>query len=155
MATDYPIALADVKVQLPGMLIGLPCTSPATTVSRRVPPAIAARMFMTGEQMRVDELQGAIEVVSVPQNSGSSSEDQATSREGALENRVTSVVQKLLNVPAQPQAFGKWAFWTQLAVQDGTEMPWAGMVMVQHSKGADAREGINAFLEKRRPNFNT
>jgi enoyl-CoA hydratase/carnithine racemase len=58
-------------------------------------------------------------------------------------------------MPAQPQAYGKWAFWTQLAIQNGTEMEWAGRVMLHHSASADAQEGISAFLEKRKANFST
>jgi enoyl-CoA hydratase/carnithine racemase len=146
MCTDYPIALADVQFQLPGMTIGLPCTSPATAVSRRVSPAVAYRMFMTGEPMRADQLQEAVDVVRVPEHAESTD-----TKTIAFEQRIKQVVQRLVSLPAQPQAFGKWAFWTQLDVTDGSEMEWAGKVMVQHSASADAREGIAAFLEKRKP----
>ena len=111
MCTDYPISLADTKFQLPGMTIGLPCTSPATAVSRRVPPAVAYRMFMTGEPLRADQLHGAVDVVPVPEHAESTDTAKA-----AFEKRVGDVVQRLVSLPAQPQAFGKWAYWAQLQV---------------------------------------
>lgn len=150
MCTDYPIATADTLFQLPGMTIGLPCTSPSTAVARRVPPAVAYRMFMTGEALRADALQGAVDTVRVPEHAESTD-----TRSKAFEQRVEQVVERLISLPAQPQAFGKWAFWTQLAIKDGSEFDWSGKLMVAHSAGEDAKDGISAFLEKRKPEFQT
>jgi hypothetical protein len=63
---------------------------------------------------------------------------------------------------------GKWAFWTQAGLtgrdfvgSDGVEVEgsggdgyqdaveWAGRVMALHAKSEDAKEGMDAFLEKR------
>jgi enoyl-CoA hydratase/carnithine racemase len=107
-------------------------------------------MFMTGESLRADQLQGAVDVVPVPEHAESTDTSAA-----AFEKRVEEVIQRFVSLPAQPQAFGKWSFWTQLGMSDGSEMGWAGKVMVQHSTGADAQEGITAFLEKRKPSWQT
>jgi enoyl-CoA hydratase/carnithine racemase len=107
-------------------------------------------MYMTGEAMRADQLQGALDVVKVPENYESTD-----TRSKAFEERVSWVVDRLVHLPAQPQAYGKWAFRTQLAINDGTEMEWAGRTMVQHSQSTDAKEGISAFLSKSKPKWIT
>lgn len=162
MTADYPIALGSTMFQLPGMRIGLPCTSPATAVSRRLPAALAYRLFATGESISATELgAGVLDVVPVPEHAEST--DTAAA---AFEARVEAVVSRLAEETAgQPQAFGKWAYWSQLAVESrGEKEPmddyeaashWAGAVMAMHAQSEDANEGINAWREKRKPEWKT
>ncbi|KPI35245.1 Enoyl-CoA hydratase domain-containing protein 3, mitochondrial [Cyphellophora attinorum] len=153
LTTDLPIAKASTPFQLPGASIGLPCTSPSTAVSRKLGSnAFTYRMLALAEQVRADELPGqAVDVVK-------------DDTEEAFEERVRQVVQRLVDLPAQPQAFGKWAFWTQVGIRgveggqaDGYEdaVSWAGKVMALHARGEDAREGMASFAEKRRPQWKT
>lgn len=162
MAADYPIALGSTMFQLPGMRIGLPCTSPATVVSRRLPAALAYRLFATGESISARELgAGVLDVVPVPEHAESTDTAKA-----AFEARVEEVVRRLAEETAgQPQAFGKWAYWAQLAVNSRGEgefmdeyeaaTQWAGDFMAMHAQGEDAKEGMSAFLEKRTPEWKT
>ncbi|KAK7418743.1 hypothetical protein QQX98_003761 [Neonectria punicea] len=162
MSTDYPISLATTEFCLPGAKIGLPCTSPSTAVSRRLPPGQAYRLLATAEPTTAADMAGAVDVVPIPQDS--------QSPETAFETRVASVVERLAGMAAQPQAVGKWAYWTQLGIREG-ENPggvatgrfdgdgyeaaarWAGRAMALHAKSEDAKEGIDAFVAKRSPKW--
>lgn len=157
MSTDYPIALANTPFRLPGASIGLPCTSPSTAVSRRVPAPLTYRLLATAEPILAQDLQGAVDVVPIPEHAESS--DAACK---AFEERVDKVVQRLADETAgQPQALGKWAFWTQLGLKgeggDGYEQAaaWAGRVMALHARSEDAKEGLDSFFAKRKPNWKT
>lgn len=151
LATDFPIAAASTQFRLPGASMGLPCTSPSTAVSRRVGNALTYRMLALAEPVRADYLPGgAVEVVA---------------DDTALEKRVAEIVEKLANdTPAQPGALGKWAYWTQVGFQgdsgsgsDGFEdaVAWTGRMMALHARSDDAREGMQAFTEKRKPQWKT
>lgn len=150
LTTDIPIACASTQFRLPGASIGLPCTSPSTSVSRRLGPAFTYKMLALAEPMRADQLPGgAVDVVS----------DAAE-----LETRVETVVKRLAKDTAgQPQALGKWAYWTQYGMNgqtsggDGYEeaVAWTGRVMALHARSDDAQEGIAAFFEKRQPVWKT
>ena len=157
MAADYPIALASTLFCLPGMRIGFPCVSPATFVARRLPPALVYRMFATGDAVPAAELGAAVDVVSIPKHAEST--DTAAA---AFEARVDAVVQRLaVDTSGQAQAFGKWAFWTQLARADSNDSfveaaRWAsGVMALQSGHLEDANEGIAAFVEKRAPSWKT
>ncbi|KAF2964170.1 hypothetical protein GQX73_g9390 [Xylaria multiplex] len=154
LTTDLPVAIASAQFHLPGMSIGLPCTSPSTILSRKLGQAFTYRMFALGEPVRADELPGGV-VETVPD-------------EAALEKRVLEIVNKLCNSSAQAQAMGKWAYWTQ--AQLGTTQTgllenmvdsyleaarWAARAMTIHADSADAKEGREAFLEKRGPVWRT
>ncbi|EON70075.1 hypothetical protein W97_09341 [Coniosporium apollinis CBS 100218] len=161
LTTDFPIALASTPFRLPGASIGLPCTSPSTAVARRLHPGQAYRMLAMAEPVRADQLNGAVDVVSEPKLDAPLEVHSA-----ALEARVAQVVEQLAGRTAgQPAALGKWAFWTHVGLQgagtegggDGYEdaVKWTGRVMAVHARAGDAKEGVNAFFEKRKPEWKT
>ncbi|KAK5656909.1 hypothetical protein OQA88_3431 [Cercophora sp. LCS_1] len=146
LSCDITIAKRGTEFQLPGMTIGLPCTSPVTAVSRRVGAGLGYRMFALAEGVRAEDMGGAVDVVGGEE----------------FEQRVDAVVQRLAGMSGQVQAYGKWAFWTQMAVNgggggDGYEeaVRWAGDAMVCHAEGGEAGEGMGAFLGKKTPKWMT
>ncbi|KAF2481754.1 enoyl-CoA hydratase/isomerase [Neohortaea acidophila] len=151
LATDLPVAAAATQFRLPGASMGLPCTSPSSAVSRRLGNAFTYRMLAMAEPIRADRLPGgAVEVVA---------------DEAALDVRVHEMVEQLAEkTAAQPQALGKWAYWTQVGFNgqrdggsDGYEdaVSWTGRMMALHARSADAREGMEAFKGKRKPEWKT
>lgn len=150
LTTDLPIACDSTQIRLPGASLGLPCTSPSTSVARKLGNAFTYRMLALAEPVRADQLPGgAVETVNDTD---------------ALEARVASMVEQLANkIAGQPQALGKWAFWTQVGMNgresggDGYEdaVAWTGRVMALHARSADAVEGMNSFFEKRAPAWRT
>jgi enoyl-CoA hydratase/carnithine racemase len=105
-------------------------------------------MLVLAEPVRADQVPGgAVDLVA---------------DETALEARVELIVKQLAEgTAAQPQALGKWAYWTQLSLngqQSGSDryedaVQWAGRVMALHARADDAREGVSAFFAKRRPEW--
>jgi len=149
--TDFPIALDTTKFQLPGASIGLPCTSPSTAVARRLGSAFTYRMLAMAEPIEARNLpNGAIEVVE---------------NDAKLEERVAHIVNRLAEQTAgQPQAFGKWAYWTHMSFNGASEngadgyedaVAWAGRIMALHAESDDAQEGIASFFGKRQPHWKT
>ncbi|KAI8634347.1 enoyl-CoA hydratase [Xylariaceae sp. FL1651] len=148
LTTDLPVACASAQFQLPGMSIGLPCTSPSTALSRKLGNAFTYRMFALAEPVRADQLPaGAVETVL---------------DEAALEARVAEIIEKLVSrYSAQAQAMGKWAYWTQASLDRPsrsspydsypTAAKWAAGAMAIHASTRDAKEGRKAFIAKRAP----
>ena len=87
--------------------------------------------------------------------------------EEALERRVAGMVNQLsAKTAGQPQALGKFGYWTQIGLNGGASSAsggdgyedaaaWTGRLMALHARSADAREGINAFFEKRPASWKT
>ena len=103
LTTDLPIALAGTQLRLPGASLGLMCTS----LRRRCAEAgtgVYVSDACVGGAYEGDQMGGAIDVV-------------AGDMQEALEKRVEEVVSQLAEkMAAQPQALGKWAFWTQVGL---------------------------------------
>ncbi|ETI22856.1 hypothetical protein G647_06933 [Cladophialophora carrionii CBS 160.54] len=150
LTTDLPVAHASTPFRLPGSGMGFPCISPVTAVSRKVGNAFAYEMFALAKPYRADELPGRLLRVL----------DDDAPLDQAVDEMVACYTQQ---TAAQPQAFGKWAYWTQAGMHaktstaDGYEdaAAWAGSAMALLAQTSDAKEGIGAFLEKRKPSWYT
>ncbi len=150
LTADFPIAHAATQFRLPGSSMGFPCISPVTAVSRKVGNPFGYEMFALSKAYRADELPGRpLQVI-----------DDNSPLDEAVGEIVDYYTQR---TAAQPQAFGKWAYWTQVGMQgrttsaDGYEnaAAWAGTAMALFAQTGDAKEGIGAFLEKRQASWLT
>ena len=135
---DLAIAADDARFATPGVNIGLFCSTPMVALSRNVGRKQAMEMLLTGEMI-----------------------DAATAEKLGLINRAVSpdelddAVQVLAtNICAKsPVAveIGKVAFYKQLECGLTEAYEYTGALMVRNMMTDDAAEGIDAFIEKRRP----
>jgi len=137
---DLAIASDKATFGVNGIDVGLFCTTPGVALVRGLKPKHAMEMLLTGEMI-----------------------DAGTAREFGLVNRVvpaeylTQVVNKYAQtiVSKSPSgiAIGKRAFYQQAEMGLADAYAYASRVMVDNMLGRDAREGIAAFIEKRKPQW--
>ena len=147
--TDIPIAHASTQFRLPGSAMGLSCISPSTAISRQLGNAFGYRMIALTDIFRADALPaGSLEVVKDEE----SLDDVVTKRTKFYTEQVAG----------QAQALGKWAYWTQAGISgneagDGYEAAtiWSGRAMALLAQTPDSKEGVEAFLTKRKPIWRT
>ncbi|RMC30587.1 enoyl-CoA hydratase [Paracoccus alkanivorans] len=138
---DLAVAAEGVRFGVNGVNIGLFCSTPMVALTRAVPPKAAFEMLTTGEFILAER-----------------------ARELGLINRVvpadqlTDATMEMARVIASklPSAvrMGKRAFHEQLRLGLSAAYDNAGATMCENMMLPDTDEGINAFLEKREPNWN-
>jgi len=137
-ACDLAVASENAAFATPGVKIGLFCTTPMVPLVRAVPPKAALEMLLTGKPITS---QRALELGLVNRVVPS----------GELDAAVQELVDTLLSSSPLTLAIGKAAFYDQLALDETTAYERASCVMTDNAGRADAQEGMQAFLQKRRP----
>lgn len=137
---DLAIATERSRFGVNGIDVGLFCSTPAVALSRKVKPKHAMEMLLTGEMI-----------------------DAATGREFGLVNRVVpteylnQVVTKYAQIIAAKSQtalrLGKQSFYAQIDKPLADAYDIASQVMVDNMLAGDAREGIDAFIGKRKPEW--
>lgn len=135
---DLAIAAEDARFATPGVNIGLFCSTPMVAVSRAVAPKHAMEMLLTGDMISASEAQriGLVNRV-VPAN-------ELTDATMALATRIATKSVQTLKI-------GKGAFYRQLDMDLKRAYDYASHVMTENMQALDAAEGIDAFLQKRKP----
>jgi len=135
---DIAIATTNSRFATPGVNVGLFCSTPAVAVARAVPRKVAAEMLFTGEPIDAETaLQHGL-LSRVVEN------DQ-------LDTEVAKVTEKIGSVSKDVTAVGKACLYKQIAMNRNDAYHLAGQTMVDNLKMDDGREGINAFIQKRKP----
>lgn len=138
---DLAVAAEDVRFGVNGVNIGLFCSTPMVALTRAVPPKAAFEMLTTGEFILADracEL-GLVNRV-VPA-------DQLTTTTMEMARLIASKLPAAIRM-------GKRAFHEQLRLGLAAAYEGAGSTMCENMMLPDTNEGINAFLEKRKPDWN-
>jgi enoyl-CoA hydratase/carnithine racemase len=137
---DLAVAATEAKFAVSGVNYGLFCSTPSVGLSRNIARKQAMEMLLTGEFI-----------------------DAETARERGLINRVVSAdlldaeIKKLsdsiLAKPAVAIATGKQLFYRQLEMGIDAAYQLAGQTMACNMMDEAALEGVQAFIEKRSPNW--
>src|SRR5438067_9055065 len=138
---DLAVASTEAGFATPGGKGGWFCTTPMVAVSRNIGRKRALEMLLTGDVI-----------------------DAETAAEWGLVNKVVEpeqlVEESLLLLEAATQGsyiskgIGKQAYYTQIDMPQPQAYNYAIEVMASTSQIPDAQEGMQAFLEKRKPRFN-
>ncbi|GAC1401100.1 MAG: enoyl-CoA hydratase [Vulcanimicrobiaceae bacterium] len=139
---DLAIASTDARFATPGVKIGLFCTTPMVALTRSIGRKRAMEMLLTGDSIdaRTAAEWGLINRVVAPE---------------ALRDETLELARKIAAASAFTVGLGKAAFYAQIDLDQPKAYAYAKEVMTVNALDADAREGIDAFLERRSPHWNT
>ena len=137
---DLAIAAESAGFALPGGKGGLFCHTPLVAVARQIGRKRALELSITGDAV-----------------------DAATAADWGLINRavpdaelddaVADLMRRATRGSAMSKAQGKRSFYAQVDMDQPKAYAYAMEVMAAGVVTPDGQEGINSFLEKRRPNF--
>ena len=137
---DLAVAAESARFATSGINVGLFCSTPGVAVGRTMTRKHAMDLLLTGDFVdapRAAEI-GLINT-SVP--------------EAELDAEVDVLAAKLAAKSAFALALGKQAFYRQLEMGIGEAYAFAGEEMARNMMDRDAAEGIDAFIEKRDPEW--
>lgn len=137
---DLAVAAHGTRFGVNGVNIGLFCSTPMVALSRNVPRKQAFEMLTTGEFI---EAARAVELGLV-NHAVPIEELDTTARD--LANRIADKLGSAVKI-------GKQAFYEQLQMPIAQAYTYTGEVMVTNMMNPDTVEGIDAFIEKRPPNW--
>ncbi|MHB8600365.1 MAG: enoyl-CoA hydratase-related protein [Ktedonobacteraceae bacterium] len=137
---DLAVASTEAAFATPGGKGGWFCTTPMVAVSRNIGRKRALEMLLTGDPI-----------------------DAQTAADWGLVNRVVPPMQlveeaqRLLTAATRgsiiSKEIGKQAYYAQIDLAQSQAYDYAQEVMASASQIPDAQEGMQAFIEKRRPHF--
>lgn len=139
-ACDLAVAEEGARFGTPGVKIGLFCTTPAVPLVRAIGRKRALDMLFTGRMISALEAEhyGLINKV-VP------------AEHLAMETMI--LAEAIAQSSPLTLSIGKKAFYTQVNLADSQAYDYAKEVIVNNLLAEDAREGLSAFLEKRKPTW--
>jgi len=137
---DLAVAAEESHFATPGVNIGLFCSTPMVALSRVVPRKQAMEMLLTGDMIDGRE---ALKIGLVNRLAPSI---QVMEETLALASEIIAKSPLTLKI-------GKEAFYRQTELSLADAYTYASKVMAENMLAMDAAEGIDAFLEKRKPEW--
>ena len=137
---DLAVAEEGARFATPGVKLGLFCTTPMVAVTRAIGRKAAMEMLLTGRYFSAREAKelGLVNrVVTL---------DELTVETESLANQITEASRFTL-------AIGKQGFYAQVDQADAAAMQYAKHTITMNLGAEDAQGGIQAFLEKRTPEW--
>jgi len=137
---DLAVAASEAKFAVSGVNLGLFCATPSVALSRNISRKQAMYMLLTGEFISAQQAKdwGLInEVVAGEQ----------------LEAATLSLAQKILATPAPALQLGKKLFYEQIETNISHAYELAAQTMACNMMDESALEGVQAFIDKRLPNW--
>ena len=137
---DLAVAADTAQFSTPGVHIGLFCSTPMVALSRNVASKHSMEMLLTGDMTSASR---AAEIGLVNR----------TVAPDALREATMEIARKIAAKSSMTLATGKRAFYAQREMTLADAYDYASELMVANMLARDAEEGIGAFIEKRRPQW--
>ena len=137
---DLAYSTKDALFATPGVNIGLFCSTPMVAVSRKINRKPMMKMLLTGEPINANYAKqiGLINDYFLKSN---------------LNKEVLNVAKNIASKSNLTIKIGKQAFYRQLEMPLKKAYNYTSKMMTLNMMAIDAKEGISAFLEKRKPNW--
>jgi enoyl-CoA hydratase/carnithine racemase len=137
---DLAVAADSTRFGVNGVNVGLFCLTPMVALSRNVTRKHSFEMLTTGDFV------AAPRAVDLGLINKSVPEAELGAETTALARKITSKLSAAIRM-------GKRAFYEQLRMSQAEAYSYTAKVMVENMLYAGTREGINAFIEKRAPEW--
>ena len=137
---DLAVAASDARFAVSGVNLGLFCATPSVALSRNLGRKAAFEMLVTGAFIGADEAKakGLVNRVVAPE---------------AVDAEVEALAGAIVGKPQVALALGKALFYRQLEKGIAEAYADAGETMACNMMDASALEGVQAFIDKRRPDW--
>ncbi len=137
---DLAVAAKNARFAVSGVKLGLFCSTPAVALTRNISRKRAMEMLLTGDFIEAETAlnYGLINQVAEPDK---------------LDQSVDTLARKIIAHPPRVVSLGKSSFYQQIEQRTPDAYAQTSQVISDNLMLEETVEGINAFLEKRNPDW--